>query len=81
MKRKPSKEALERRRKSLSCEQCGKSLQIEIDKILGEEWRIEHPNQRKRENVECSKCEQVNSYEELREYLKRQYEKLKTGLP
>jgi len=81
MKRRPSQQTIKNRQKKLECEDCGKTLQIEMDKILGEEWRIEHPSQRKPESVECSECGHVNSYEKLREYLKRQYEKLKTGLP
>ena len=35
MKRRPSQQTIKNRQKKLECEDCGKTLQIEMDKILG----------------------------------------------
>lgn len=73
MKRRPSQQTIRNRQKRLECEDCGKTLLVETNKVVRQYQNLDYPNNRLPKGVRCPNCEKYNEYEQIKEYIKKAY--------
>jgi len=73
MKRRPSQQTIKNRHKRLECEDCGKTLLVEANKVVRQYQNLDYPSNRLPKGVGCPNCTKYNEYGQITEYIKKAY--------